>query len=212
VNVHDLVSTYGYGIVALFVGVESVGIPLPGEAAIVAAGAYAGSTHRLSPWLIFLCAAGAAIVGDNIGYEVGRVGGYRLLRRYGRYIRVRERELKVGRYIFDRYGSKVVFFGRFVSVLRTYAAFLAGTNRMGRARFVLWNAAGGVIWAAIYSFLAYQAGSFLERSSRVISISLGSLAVVAIVAAVLIVRRRTESLAGKAEEAYPGPLEDRPTR
>lgn len=207
-NVHHLVSTYGYGIVALFVGVESLGIPFPGETAIVVAGAYAGSTHHLSPWLIFLCAAGAAILGDNIGYEIGRLGGYRLLRRYGRYVRVNERELKVGRYIFDRYGTKVVFLGRFVSVLRTYAAFLAGTNRMRWARFLPANALGGIVWSAIYTFLAYQAGGFLERSSTIINVVLGAVALVVIVAAMLVVRRSTSSLAVKAEEAYPGPLED----
>lgn len=209
-NVHHLVSTYGYAIVALFVGVESLGVPFPGETAVIVAGAYAGSTHRLSPWLIFLCAAGAAIVGDNIGFEIGRYGGYRLLRRYGRYIHVNERELKVGRYIFDRHGPKVVFFGRFVSILRTYAAFLAGTNRMRWSRFMPWNALGGIVWAGIYSFLAYQAGGFLERSSTTINIVLGALAVVIIGTTIVMVRRQTESLAMKAEEAYPGRLEDHP--
>jgi membrane protein DedA with SNARE-associated domain len=210
-NVHHLVSTYGYGIVALFVGIESLGIPLPGETAIIAAGAYAGTTHKLSPWIIFLCAAGAAIVGDNIGYEIGRIGGYRLLRRYGKYIRINERELKVGRYIFDRQGPKVVFFGRFVSVLRTYAAFLAGTNRMRWSRFMPWNALGGVVWSAIYSFLAYKAGGFLQRSSSTINIALGVVAVVIVVATLLFIRRQTGVIAGKAEAAYPGPLEDHPT-
>jgi membrane protein DedA with SNARE-associated domain len=211
-NVHHLVSTYGYAIVALFVGVESLGVPLPGETAIIVAGAYAGTTGELSPWVIFFCAAGAAIVGDNIGFEIGRVGGYRLLRRYGRYIHVNERELKVGRYIFDRHGPKVVFFGRFVSVLRTYAAFLAGTNRMRWTRFLPWNALGGIVWSGIYTLLAYQAGSFLERSSTTINIVLGALAVAVIAVTFLVVRRQTESLAVKAEEAYPGPLEDRPVR
>lgn len=210
-NIHHLVSTYGYGIVALFVGLESLGVPFPGETALVAAGAYAGTTHKLSPWLIFLSSAGAAIVGDNIGYEIGRIGGYRLLRRYGRYIRVNERELKVGRYIFDRHGAKVVFWGRFISVLRTYAAFLAGTNRMRWVRFMSWNALGGIIWSGIYSFLAYQAGGFLERSSTTINVVLGILAVAVVVVVIVLVRHQTESLAGKAEAAYPGSLEDHTT-
>jgi membrane protein DedA with SNARE-associated domain len=210
VNVHHLVSSYGYWIVALFVAVESLGIPLPGETVIIVAGAYAGTTHKLSPWIIFLCAAGAAIVGDNIGYEIGRIGGYRLLRRYGKYIRINERELKVGRYIFDRQGPKVVFFGRFVSVLRTYAAFLAGTNRMRWSRFMPWNALGGVVWAGIYSFLAYKAGGFLQRSSDTINIVLGVAAVVVVGTTLWFIRRQTEVIAQKAEAAYPGPLEDRP--
>jgi membrane protein DedA with SNARE-associated domain len=205
---NHLVSTYGYAIVALFVAVESLGIPLPGETAVVAAGAYAGSTHRLSPWLIFVITAVAAIAGDNIGFEIGKVGGYRLLRRYGRYLHLDERRIKVGRYVFDRYGSKVVFFGRFVSVLRTYAAFLAGTNRMARPRFFVWNAAGAVVWAALYTTVSYKAGGFLERSSGTINVVLGVLAVVVIVTSLVVIRRRTDSLADKAELAYPGPLDD----
>jgi membrane protein DedA with SNARE-associated domain len=207
-NVHHLVSTYGYLIVGLFVAVESLGVPFPGETAIIVASAYAGETHKLSPWLIWLVAAAAAIIGDNIGFEIGRQGGYRLLRRYGRYIHVNERELKVGRYIFDRQGQKVVFFGRFVSVLRTYAAFLAGTNGMRWWRFMRWNALGGIVWSGIYTFLGYQAGGFLERSSTTINIVVGVLAVVIIAATIVFVRRQTGSLAVKAEEAYPGPLED----
>jgi membrane protein DedA with SNARE-associated domain len=206
--VNHLVSTYGYAIVALFVAVESLGIPLPGETAVIAAGAYAGSTHRLSPWVIFLVTAAAAIAGDNIGFEIGKVGGYRLLRRYGRYLHLDERRIKVGRYVFDRHGSKVVFFGRFVSVLRTYAAFLAGTNRMGRARFFVWNAAGAVAWSAVYTIVSYKAGGFLERSSGTINVVLGALAVVVIATSLVVIRRRTDSLADKAELAYPGPLDD----
>jgi membrane protein DedA with SNARE-associated domain len=205
---NHLVSTYGYAIVALFVAVESLGIPLPGETAVIAAGAYAGSTHRLSPWLIFVVAAVAAITGDNIGFEIGKVGGYRLLRRYGRYLHIDERRIKVGRYVFDRHGSKVVFFGRFVSVLRTYAAFLAGTNRMGRTRFFVWNAAGAVAWATIYTVISYNAGGFLERSSGTINVVLGGIAIVVIAASLVLIRRRTDSLADKAELAYPGPLDD----
>ena len=207
-NLHHLVSTYGYAIVALFVALESLGVPFPGETAIIVAATYAGETHRLSPWLIWICAAAAAIIGDNIGFEIGRHGGYRLLRRYGRYIHVNERELKVGRYIFDRHGPKVVFFGRFVSVLRTYAAFLAGTNGMRWWRFMPWNAAGGIVWSGIYTFLAYKAGGFIQRSSTTINIVLGALAAGIIVATIVFVRRQTGSLSVKAEEAYPGPLED----
>lgn len=205
---NHLIHTYGYAIVALFVAIESLGVPFPGETAVIAAGTYAGTTHRLSPWLIFAVTAAAAIIGDNIGFEIGRLGGYRLLRRYGRYIRVKERELKIGRYIFDRHGVAVVFLGRFVSLLRTYAAFLAGTNRMGHARFFLANAAGGILWSAIYTALAYFAGGFIQRSSTIINVVLGVVAVVVVVATLVVVRRQTNSLGDRAEAAYPGPLGD----
>jgi len=152
-----LIITYGYLALALLVGAESVGIPLPGETSLILAAVYAGRTHQLSVWVIFAVAAAAAILGDNVGFWIGGQGGYRLLRKYGHYVRIDETKLKIGRYIFDRHGGKVVFLGRFVSVLRTYAAVLAGINRMRWPRFLLWNAAGGVLWAAVYSFAAYNA-------------------------------------------------------
>jgi membrane protein DedA with SNARE-associated domain len=207
-NITHLVTTYGYWAVALLVGAESLGVPLPGETAVILAGSYAGTTHRLSPWAIFAVAAAAAIVGDNIGYWIGDKGGYQLARRYGPRVRFDERKLKVARYLFDRHGIEVVFFGRFVSVLRTYAAFLAGASRMRWRRFLPANAAGGIVWAAVYTLAAYLAGRALERASGTISVILGGLAVVAIVAVIIVIRRHTGRLTAKAEAAYPGPLDD----
>ena len=102
----------------------------------------------------------------------------------------------------------MVFFGRFVSILRTYAAFLAGTNKMRWSRFFVANAAGGILWAAIYTFVAYFAGSALRRVSGTINLALGGVAVVAIVIVFLVVRRQTKRLVAVAEAAYPGPLSD----
>ena len=147
-NVSHLLATYGYSAVFLLVLIECLGIPLPGETILVAAGIYAGTTHKLSIVAIFLVATAAAILGDNIGFWIGDKGGYRLMRRYGRYVRLDAAKVKVGRLVFDRYGPIVVFAGRFVSVLRTYAAFLAGTLKMTWRRFLPFNAAGGILWAA----------------------------------------------------------------
>ena len=205
-NVSDLIASYGYWAVFLLVGAESLGIPLPGETALIAAGIYAGHTHRLNPWLIFLVASAAAIIGDNIGYWIGDKGGYPLARRYGHRVRLDERKLKIARYLFDRHGVKVVFFGRFVSILRTYAAFLAGTSKMRWRKFLPANAAGGIIWAGIYTLTAYLAGNALQQVSGIIDWVLLGAAVVAVVAALLVVRRQTGSLAARAEAAYPGPL------
>jgi membrane protein DedA with SNARE-associated domain len=201
-----LLTTYGYGAVFLLVAAESLGIPLPGETILIAAGAYAGSTHRLSIVLVFLVATVAAILGDNIGYVIGLKGGYRLLRRYGPKVRLDETKVKVGRLIFDRHGPKVVFFGRFVSVLRTYAAFLAGTNKMAWRRFLPYNALGGVVWAALYAFGSYAAGRSISKVSGPVAIALGVAAVIAVVAGILVVRRHTGRLSAEAEAAYPGPL------
>ena len=139
----DLLSNFGYVAVFALVGVESLGIPAPGETMLVTAAVYAGATHNLEIAGVILAAIAGAIGGDNIGYAVGRRGGYKLLLRHGHRLRIKESHIKVARYAFDRHGGKVVFLGRFVAVLRTYAAFLAGVGQMEWKRFLGWNAAGG---------------------------------------------------------------------
>jgi len=206
VNIEHLIHSYGYLAVFVLVAVESLGVPLPGETALIAAATYAGTTHKLSIGVIFAVGAAAAILGDTTGYWIGDKGGYRLLYRYGHYVRLDEPKIKVAHYLFDRRGGAVVFFGRFVSVLRTYAAFLAGTTRMRYRRFLVFNASGGIVWAAIYAFLAYYAGSFLSKASRPFEIGFAAVAVVLIVAAILVLRHKMSSLVEKAEAAYPGPL------
>jgi membrane protein DedA with SNARE-associated domain len=207
VSIGSLIDSYGYLAVFVLVGAESLGIPVPGETALITAAIYAGHTHRLNPWLIFLIAAAAAIIGDNIGYWIGDEGGYRLARRYGPKVRLDERKLKTARYLFDLHGVKVVFFGRFVSVLRTYAAFLAGTSKMRWRRFLPANAAGGVVWAGVWTLAAYLAGNALKRASGTINLIFIAAAVVGIVITILLVRRETGKLADRAEQAYPGPLD-----
>jgi membrane protein DedA with SNARE-associated domain len=207
VDLHHLVVSYGYLAVFSLVGMESLGVPVPGETVLIIAGTYAGLTHHLSPWLIVGVAAAGAIIGDTIGFWIGDKGGYRLLLRYGHYVRFDEPKIKVARYLFDLHGGKVVFFGRFVAVLRTYAAFLAGVTRMHYRRFLFFNASGGIIWASAFGFGAYFFGRTLERLSGRITLVLVGLAVAVTVAAVIIVRRRTAELIAKAAVAYPGPLE-----
>jgi membrane protein DedA with SNARE-associated domain len=201
--VNHLVQMWGYWAVALFVLTEAFGIPLPGETAVILAGTYAGHTHRLSPWLIFVVAASSALSGGLIGYAIGRYGGYRLIRRWGHKIRLDEQKLRISRYLFDTYGTRVVFLGRFVSVLRTYAALLAGTSRMQLRRFAIANAASAIAWAAIFSYASYVAGNALRRSSGTITWALIALAVVAIALAIIVMRRRMEDLAARADAAYP---------
>ena len=206
-SISGLIDSYGYLAVFVLVGAESLGIPLPGETALITAAIYAGHTHRLNPWLIFLVASAAAIIGDNIGYWIGDKGGYRLARRYGPRVRLDERKMKTARYLFDLHGGKVVFFGRFVSVLRTYAAFLAGISKMRWRQFVLANAAGGIVWAGLWTLAAYLAGNTLKRASGTINLIFAGVAVLAIVITILLIRRRMSKLADRAEQAYPGPLE-----
>ncbi|MGA3154180.1 MAG: DedA family protein [Streptosporangiaceae bacterium] len=205
-NISHLIAVYGYWALFALVAGESLGIPLPGETALILSSIYAGETHRLSPWLIFAVAAAAAIIGDNIGFWIGDKGGYRLARRYGPKVRLDEGKLKIARYLFDRHGAKVVFFGRFVTVLRTYAAFLAGTSRMRWSKFLPANAAGGILWAAVYALAAYLAANALRQVSGTITLVLAALAIVAMAVVLIQVRRQTRRLAVRAEAAYPGPL------
>jgi membrane protein DedA with SNARE-associated domain len=197
---------YGYLAVFLVVGMESIGVPVPGETMLIVASVYAGSTHNLSIALIVLVAAAGAIVGDNIGYTVGRQGGWRLLRRYGHRVGIDERRLKLGRYLFLRHGGKVVFFGRFVSILRTYAAALAGANHMPFPRFFSFNASGGIVWAAIYGFGYYYAAHLLKQLNTAFTIVAIAVAVGVVVGMFLFIRRNIQDWEDRAERALPGPL------
>jgi membrane protein DedA with SNARE-associated domain len=195
---------YGYGAVALAVGLESIGVPLPGEATLVAAAIYAGTTGRLDIALVIVAAAGGAIVGDNIGFWIGREAGFRLLRRYGPYVRLTPERLRLGHWLFRRHGGKVVFFGRFVSILRTFAALLAGANRMTWPHFLFYNAAGGIVWATLYGLGAFFLGQQLDRIAGPVGIALAAVAVAALAAAFLFLRKneaRLEDEALRAEEA-----------
>ena len=202
----DLLASYGYLAVFLFIAIESTGIPFPGETMLITASIYAGHTHRLNIVLVIASSAAGAIVGDNLGYAVGRWGGYRLVRRYGRYIRLHEKRLKLGQYLFLQHGGKVVFFGRFVSILRTYAAFLAGTNRMPWWRFLIFNAAGGIVWATLFGTGAYVLGTQIHNLTRTATIVGAILAVVAFVAFFVFLHRNEARLMAEADRAIPDPL------
>jgi membrane protein DedA with SNARE-associated domain len=141
-QLHALFASYGVWTVAFIVGLESLGVPLPGETVLILASLYA-ATHNVPIALVIGAATLGAIVGDNIGYVFGREIGYRLLLRFGPYLGLTEGRIKLGQYLFMKHGGKVVFFGRFVAVLRVLAAFLAGVNRLAWPRFLVANALGG---------------------------------------------------------------------
>jgi membrane protein DedA with SNARE-associated domain len=203
-NLDYLLKTYGYLAVFLLVGTESLGIPLPGETMLITAAIYAGTTHRLSIVLVIVAAASGAIIGDNIGYAIGRLGGYPLLRRFGRYVRLDERRLALGQYLFHLHGAKVVFFGRFVAILRTYAAFLAGVNLMRWRRFLVFNALGGIVWSTVYGLGGYLLGQQLVRLSGPIDIALLIAGGLAVIAFLVFVRRNEQRLIAQAERAMSG--------
>ena len=198
-----LVQSYGYYAVFTLIALESMGIPLPGETALISAALYAGTTHHLSIVGLAAVAAAAAIIGDNAGYWIGRTGGLRLAERYGRYVRLDPAKLKVGRYMFARHGVKVVFFGRFVAVLRTFAAFFAGVGNMRWPGFLVANAAGGLLWASFYAFGAYALGSAASSVGNTITIAGYAVAALLTVASFIAVRRSLRRLEQRAEEAFP---------
>jgi membrane protein DedA with SNARE-associated domain len=206
-NLTQLVMTYGYWAVLVFVAIESTGIPFPGETMLLLAAIYAGKTHHLAILLVIIAAASGAILGDNLGFWVGREGGYRLLRRYGRYIRLDERKLKLGQYLFLKHGGKVVFFGRFVAVLRAWAAFLAGTNRMRWPEFLLFNALGGILWSTIFGLGGYLLGNSIDSFTGPFGIVSLVLAVIIIIAALIFIARNESRLEDEAEKAMPGSLD-----
>jgi membrane protein DedA with SNARE-associated domain len=162
------IQTYGYWIVFAAIAIESMGIPFPGETALLAGAVYAGVTGKLNIVLVILAAAAGAIIGDNLGYLIGRYGGYRLLGRIAPFIRLNQSHLDAAQRYFERHGNKTVFLGRFFALLRAWAAFLAGTNQMPWRSFLLWNALGGVVWATIYGTLGYVLGNNLPLLGRIV--------------------------------------------
>ena len=205
-DIHHLIETYGYGVIAGIVALEGMGIPVPGETALIVAAIYAERTHHLTLGLVIAAAAAGAILGDNTGFFIGRELGYRLMFRFGRYVGVTESRIKLGQYLFQRHGGKVVFVARFVAVLRTLAALLAGLNYMPWRRFVVFNAAGGILWATVYGSGAYWLGKQIEHLARPVGLALGAVALTLIVIGVRFLRRHEAALQAEAERALPGPL------
>ncbi|HKN63340.1 MAG TPA: DedA family protein [Gaiellaceae bacterium] len=203
-TIDEWLSSYGYLVVFLLVMIESVGVPVPGETALIGAALYAGSTGNLEiEWVIAVAIAGA-VLGDNIGFSIGRYGGARLLLRYGHKIRLHEGRLKIGIWLFRRHGGKVVFWGRFVSILRTWAAFLAGANHMEWPRFLFFNAAGGIVWATLYGVVYYVFGDAIRSLSTAIDIAFGVVGAVLVVAFVVWTRRKEDELQQRAEQEIAG--------
>lgn len=161
--IQPLVVQYGLYAVFLIVMLESAGVPLPGETALVLASIYAGLTGNLDIRWVIATAAVAAIVGDNIGFLVGRHYGLPLIERYGRHVGLDQKRLAFGQYLFARHGAKIVFFGRFIAVLRIFAALLAGVNNFSWRAFLFYNAAGGICWALIFGVAGYFFGDVVHR-------------------------------------------------
>jgi membrane protein DedA with SNARE-associated domain len=168
----------------LLVAVESAGVPLPGETALVASGVLA-SQGKLDIVEVIVIASLAAIIGDNCGYWIGRKGGRALLERWSPVSRHAERILPRAERLFAKHGGKTVFFGRFVAILRITAAWMAGVSHMTWWRFLLYNAAGGILWATLVGLVAYYLGQAAADAIQTYGLYAAGAIVVATIGVVL---------------------------
>jgi membrane protein DedA with SNARE-associated domain len=207
INVEHLVVTAGYPLLFLIVMSESSGAPVPGETALIS-GAVLASQGKLQIELVIALAAAGAIVGDNLGYLIGRKGGRWLLERPGAFQRQRAEVLSVGEPFFERHGPKAVFFGRFVLGLRVWASWLAGATRMHWRSFVIWNALGGITWACAIGLIAYYLGHSAKNAVEAFGLYGLAAVLLAIVTGFIAHRRhRARSRAGDTDGSRP-PADD----
>jgi len=210
---HDLtslISAYGSWLVAAIITLECIGIPAPGETTLIAAAIYAGTTHELSIWSVVVAGVLGGISGNLIAFWIGREFGYRLLLRYRTYLHLNSSRIKIGQYLFLRYGSKVVFFARFAAVLRSIVGLLAGANYMPWRSFLIANVTSAIAWVGAYCLGAYYLGQEITRLAAPVAIAFGIMVVAIIVLVAVFLARYERRLEIAAERALPGPL--RPAR
>ncbi len=212
-----LISHYGYLAVFCIVAIESAGIPSPGETILLSAAIFAGKSHgldhaSLNIFGVIAAAAAGAMAGDNAGFWVGRTFGLTLLMRHGHLIRLDAARLKLGQYLFLKHGGKIVFFGRFVAVLRAFAALLAGANGMDPRRFFVFNAAGAIGWATLFGSLGYLFGAEAHRLAGPIGLIAFAAAVAVFAFGWRFYKRNEIRLIAEAESALPGPIQTHPNK
>jgi membrane protein DedA with SNARE-associated domain len=186
----DIPANVGYAAVFALIAVETMGVPVPGETALIAAALLAHDGQMDIVTLVALAAA-AAIIGDNIGFTIGRKGGRTLFLRPGPFHRQRLRVLEIGEPFFAKHGPKAVFFGRWVAGLRIASAWLAGINGMSWRSFLVWNALGGIVWACGVGFGVYALGHVAEDVLRIGGPVAAAVFVLALTAVWVLHRRRT---------------------
>jgi membrane protein DedA with SNARE-associated domain len=201
VSIYHVPANLGYGILFGLILIESAGAPVPGETSLIAAGVLASQGHLSLP-VVFAVAISAAILGDNLGYLVGRRAGNWLLTRPGRWQEQRLQFLTEGEHFFTRHGGKTVFFGRWLPVMRFTAALLAGVNEMPWRRFFIFNAMGGAGWVCTVGSAAYLLGSSASSLFEAIGLA-GLLALVLAVAGHIAWRRSQRGREPRAPRSSP---------
>jgi len=192
-HITRLLQSYTYPAVLILVMLESLGIPLPGEIALVTAAAYA-SHGQISIYIVVALAAFGATIGGVLGYWIGIKGGLPLLAHYGGYIGVKRSHIDRAHAFFEKNGAKTILFGRFIALLRTWAAVIAGTACMSFTKFVTYNTIGSVVWAIVFGSLGYYFGRDLPMLEKLISrASFGILISVAVGGVVFLLIKRKQS-------------------
>ncbi|WP_405009322.1 DedA family protein [Kitasatospora sp. NBC_01539] len=192
-----------YALVGLIIGLESLGIPLPGEIALVTA-SLLSARGVVSPWWVAGCAIAGAVIGDSIGYSIGRRGGKPLFERLGRRFpkHFGPDHLATAERSFQKWGMWAVFFGRFIALLRIFAGPLAGALRMPYWKFLLANVFGGIVWAGGTTLLVYQVGKVAEQWLKSFSwVGLVLAALVGAGSAWIMKRRAAKSRAAHPEQS-----------
>jgi membrane protein DedA with SNARE-associated domain len=166
--VTELIEHYGYGIVVVLVLAEGIGLPLPGETALITAAAVAAQSHRLSIIGVVLASFVGAAGGGVGGYWIGSAGGLPFLEQHGRVIGMTKARIARARRFFTEHGPKAVFFARFVAILRMFAGLFAGVTHMRLGIFLLWNALGALAWSILFGALGYVFGNNLPRFEHLV--------------------------------------------
>jgi membrane protein DedA with SNARE-associated domain len=199
----EFVANYGVWVVAAFIALESVGIPLPAEAALIAAAFFAARNHGLDIWTLLAAGILAAVIGEFVGFWIGRTFGHRLLARYGAHLGLTEGRIRIGQWLFVRYGGRFVFIARFLPFLRNMAAVLAGTNAMAQHSFYLASGMAAVAWITGYGLGAYSFGAAFADVASPAAAVLGLAAASLVLAVPTLIVRYEKRLLAQVEHGLP---------
>jgi len=191
--VRELIESYGYVIVVVLVLAEVVGLPLPGETALITAAAVSAQSHRLSIIGVIIASFVGAAGGGVGGYWIGNSGGLPFLERHGRMIGITKERIARARKFFTEHGPKAVFFARFIAILRMFAGLLAGVTNMRFGIFLIWNALGALAWSILFGTLGYIFGNNLPRLEHLVGRTSLIVLVLVVLVGIIVWRHRRAS-------------------
>jgi len=164
----SLIKTYGYVVVGAGVFLECMGVPFPGETVLILGGVAASLGH-MNLTIVIIIAAAAAVLGDNMGYFLGRKFGQKIIKKYQHLPLFHYKHIDRAERFFKNHGNKTVFIGRFTAILRTYAAIFAGVFNMNYPTFFFYNLSGGILWAAISGYIGFAIGNNLPLLGKIVT-------------------------------------------